>query len=47
MRFPQICVLFSTLQLLISDVNILLIIPIFFYTGIELVVMFVQFTTVS
>jgi hypothetical protein len=37
----------STLQLLISDVNILLIIPIFFYTGIELVVMFVQFTTVS
>ena len=37
----------SSWRLLVADLNILLVLPIFLYAGIELVVMYVQYTTVS
>ena len=37
----------SSWRSLVADLNILLVLPIFLYAGIELVVMYVQYTTVS
>ena len=37
----------SSWRLLVADLNMLLVLPIFLYAGIELVVMYVQYTTVS